>query len=122
MRVPYAAVLMDCHMPVMDGYEATQRIRQEEGKHRHTPIIAMTASALEADLQRSFASGMDDHLSKPVKLDDLAQMLDRWIGEDTAPGSGAGPSGGAESATAISTPRPRPGSRSADGGRPGVPT
>jgi CheY-like chemotaxis protein len=74
-------------MPVLDGYEATRRIRVEEGEHRHTPIIAMTASALEADQQRSVASGMDDHLSKPVKLDDLARILVRWIGD--ASGAGA---------------------------------
>jgi CheY-like chemotaxis protein/nitrogen-specific signal transduction histidine kinase len=77
--VPYAAVLMDCQMPVLDGYEATRRIRAEEATHRHTPIIAMTASALEADQERSFTAGMDDHVSKPVTLDHLAGVLARWI-------------------------------------------
>jgi signal transduction histidine kinase/DNA-binding response OmpR family regulator len=86
-NVPYAAVLMDCQMPVLDGYEATRQIRVEEGEHRHTPIIAMTASALEADQQRSFASGMDDHISKPVKLDDLGRILTRWIADSSGAGA-----------------------------------
>ncbi len=70
-------ILMDCEMPVMDGYEATRRIRareQQEGS-AHLPIIALTASALEQDRDRALKSGMDDYLSKPFKLDDLAQIL-----------------------------------------------
>lgn len=70
-------ILMDCEMPVMDGYEATRRIRareQQEGSG-HLPIIALTASALEQDRDRALKSGMNDYLSKPFKLDDLAQIL-----------------------------------------------
>jgi CheY-like chemotaxis protein len=84
-RVPYAAVLMDCQMPVMDGYEATRAIRQEEGQYRHTPIIAMTASALESDQKRSLAAGMDDQICKPVKLDDIGDVLATWIDRSDAP-------------------------------------
>jgi CheY-like chemotaxis protein len=101
--VPYAAVLMDCQMPVMDGYDATRAIRRDEGTERHTPIIAMTASALAADELRSRESGMDDHVSKPVKLDDLRRTLARWIPAEGALGAS---DGGAEPAAVQEPVRP----------------
>jgi len=75
----YDAVLMDCHMPTIDGYQATALLRQRETPTEHTPVIAMTAGALGADRERCRAAGMDDYLSKPMQHEALTQALQRWI-------------------------------------------
>ena len=76
----YAAVLMDCQMPVLDGYEATRGIRALEGPAAKIPIIGVTANAMKEDRKRVFDVGMDDYLAKPVRLEDLRAALSRWIG------------------------------------------
>ena len=73
-------ILMDCSMPEMDGYQATAAIRGlEAGSGRHTPIIAMTANTLAADVERCKAAGMDDHLAKPLTLEALTDRLRGWL-------------------------------------------
>ncbi len=77
-RTDYSAVLMDCHMPVMDGYTATREIRAREGSGARLPIIAMTAGAMVEDRERCLAVGMDDFVAKPVDIVLLGTTLDRW--------------------------------------------
>ena len=78
-RSRYDVVLMDCQMPEMDGYEATQRIRAMEARIARTPIVAVTANAMAADRERCLAAGMDDFLSKPLTLTGLEAMLMRYV-------------------------------------------
>jgi two-component system sensor histidine kinase/response regulator len=97
----YAAVLMDCQMPVMDGYQATGRLRAAEAGHRPTPILAMTAGALTGDRERCLAAGMDDYIPKPIAFEDLSATLRRWIPLD---GRAAGTGGAGSAEVAPSSP------------------
>ena len=90
----YAAVLMDCHMPEMDGFEATAELRRREGEARHTPVIAMTAGVLAEDRQRCAQAGMDDFVAKPIDVQRLSHALTRWIATSPAPVAGTRGSGG----------------------------
>ncbi len=76
--VPYDIVFMDCQMPEMDGYEATRIIRRDESG-RHTPVIALTANSMPGDREECLRAGMDAHLSKPIRPEELAAALTRWL-------------------------------------------
>jgi two-component system, sensor histidine kinase and response regulator len=80
-RTEYDLVLLDCHMPEMDGFEAAATIRAAEPEGRRLPIIALTASVRQEDRDRCAANGMDDFLAKPVGEVDLAKVLERWLPE-----------------------------------------
>jgi PAS domain S-box-containing protein len=82
VRTRYDAVLMDGQMPEMDGFEATAKIREHEGGMRHTPIVAMTASAMKGDREKCLAAGMDDYIAKPIGPETLQAVLSRWVRSD----------------------------------------
>ena len=114
MRERFDLILMDCQMPEMDGFTATATIRQQEGDaadHRHVPIIALTANAMEGDRARCLAAGMDDYLAKPFTLAQLSEMLTKWApiptnGDTTEPTSS--PSAGQEELPADQALSPAP--------------
>jgi CheY-like chemotaxis protein len=83
----YGLVLMDCNMPVMDGFAATAAIRALSTSTAQIPIVALTASATESDRERVLAAGMDDYLAKPVTRETLGPMLARWYGAASGPGA-----------------------------------
>lgn len=76
----YAVILMDCQMPVMDGYQATAALRQREADgSRRLPVVALTANAMEGDREQCIAAGMDDYLAKPYTRTQLEALLSRWL-------------------------------------------
>jgi signal transduction histidine kinase/DNA-binding response OmpR family regulator len=84
-RIQYSAILMDCQMPEMDGYEATRRIRLREEGGPHIPIIALTADAVSDARAKSLAAGMNDYVSKPIIPEQLAAALERWTSAPRQP-------------------------------------
>lgn len=74
----FDGVLMDCQMPIMDGYTATEIIRQQP-EHQDLPVIAMTANVMEQDKQKAIACGMNDHIAKPINVNDMLATLSQWI-------------------------------------------
>ena len=74
-------ILMDCHMPEMDGFEATMEIRKREqaARRKRVPIVALTANAMAQDREECLNAGMDDHLSKPFSMQTMQEMLERWV-------------------------------------------
>ena len=75
----YDIVLMDCQMPLMDGYEATRRIKTDGSLNAPTPVVALTANATMGDREKCLSAGMDDYVSKPVRTRMLSHMLDKWV-------------------------------------------
>jgi CheY-like chemotaxis protein/HPt (histidine-containing phosphotransfer) domain-containing protein len=100
-RTPYDLVLMDCRMPEMDGYEATRQIRQHEGSFRHTKIVAMTVHASADDSKECLAAGMDDYITKPVKLETLAAAIRRVLSAPVAPSAALHDSAGTETSGSV---------------------
>ncbi len=95
-RFDYGAILMDCFMPELDGYDATIAIRQREGGKSRVPIVAMTANAMKGDREQCLSVGMDDYVAKPVRSDELSAALERVLG----PISAESPAGEAASGNA----------------------
>ena len=82
-KEPYDLVFMDHYMPVMDGVEATKRIRNLEGeRYKHLPVIALTADAVQGVREEFFAAGMNDFASKPIEMEDLSRVLCKWLPKD----------------------------------------
>jgi CheY-like chemotaxis protein len=75
----YDIILMDCNMPIMDGWQATEAIRKSTGPNKLTPIIAVTANAMKGDREKCLAAGMDDYISKPVDRTRLQEVLGKWL-------------------------------------------
>ena len=78
-KEPVDLVLMDCHMPGLDGYEVTRCVRGTQGLNAGTPIVALSASAFAEDRERAMASGMNDFATKPIELEALRALLGRWV-------------------------------------------
>jgi CheY-like chemotaxis protein len=101
--VPYRAIIMDCQIPALDGYETTREIRSQEGASRSSPIIAVTSSITEPDRKRCIAAGMDGLIAKPLNLDALAAGIALWapIGTEltVVPEPGGSQPGGSEDDT-----------------------
>ncbi|KQW00437.1 response regulator [Rhizobacter sp. Root1221] len=85
----FDGVLMDCQMPVMDGYAATRALRQQP-RLRDLPVIAMTANAMVGDREKVLAAGMNDHIAKPIRFEDMFATLARWVHPPAAPPESAG--------------------------------
>lgn len=77
----YALILMDCQMPIMDGYQATKLIREGKAgeKYKHAKIIAVTANALSSDRQKCLDAGMDDYISKPLKVGSFTELVNSYL-------------------------------------------
>jgi len=85
-RKSYDMIFMDCQMPVLDGYEATRRIRESEGEEEHIPVIAMTANAMQGDREKCLKAGMDEYIPKPIKRAAICSILEHFLKCNTISG------------------------------------
>lgn len=113
---PFSAIIVDCSMPVMDGFEFTVRFRdwerqQENGERRRLPVIALTANVTTDDAAQCIAAGMDDYMAKPLAIGRLSTMLTKWLGADVAGKAGPPPSMPTPTSISgpVSGPDPAPG-------------
>ena len=79
----YPLILMDCQMPVLNGFEASIAIRNGDGPNQQTPIIALTANMVESVVEQCKKSGIDDILNKPINIDNMKKILEKWIGQSS---------------------------------------
>jgi CheY-like chemotaxis protein len=96
----YDAILMDCQMPELDGYDTTVALRARENGGPRVPVIAMTAHAMDGDRARCLAAGMDDYISKPIRSKLLIETLRRWVPATTDTAATGGGTSTADSASA----------------------
>jgi len=94
-RQRFDGVLMDCQMPILDGYAATRALRAQS-RWRDLPVIAMTANAMVGDRDKALAAGMNDHIAKPIKVEEMFATLARWIRPSVPPAATPGASGDGE--------------------------
>jgi len=111
----FDGVLMDCQMPVMDGYAATRALRQQ-AQWRDLPVIAMTANTMVGDRDKAIAAGMNDHIAKPIRVDDMFATLARWVSPaaNASAESTGGETDGRDAGPLDDLPVPAPGSHSPD--------
>ncbi|PHS18245.1 MAG: hypothetical protein COA86_08875 [Kangiella sp.] len=79
MAIPFDLILMDCQMPIMDGFEATKKIRNHQGPNQNTPIIALTANIVNGIAKECTDIGMNDLLNKPVSMNTMREMIEKWL-------------------------------------------
>jgi len=91
LTVEFDLILMDCNMPVLDGFEATERIRARKGLNEKVAIIAVTANAMKGDRDKCMASGMDDYITKPVQRQKLHEMIAKWTGIEASASTASSP-------------------------------
>ena len=87
-RLPYDVIIMDCQMPIMDGFEATRSIRGLTGQAARTPIVALTANAMDGAAAECMRAGMDGYLTKPLRPAELIAAIDTWGPPSASPSPG----------------------------------
>jgi PAS domain S-box-containing protein len=104
----FDGVLMDCQMPVMDGYTATRKLRQQ-ARFKDLPILAMTANAMEGDREKALAAGMNDHIAKPINLSEMFRALAQWVKPRQTDAAAGAPAGTSAGSAVLALPQAAPG-------------